>query len=69
MARLPDREDPRDPWRDLYAPRPADPAWPECYVTEKDSGPVLYGPKGQPIPPTRQPDRFGFQPGRRAPRG
>lgn len=62
MTRVPEWDDPRDPWRDLYAPRPADPPWPEATVTEKDPPQVLYGPKGHPLPPSRQPDGFGFQP-------
>ena len=62
MSRVPEWPDPYD--TDLYRPTPAAPPWPDAIVTEKEPPPVLYGPKGQPLPPSRQPDRFGFQPKR-----
>ena len=62
MARVPEWPDPWDP--DLYRPTPAPPPWPEATIVDKDPPPVLYGPKGQPLPPTSPPARFGFQPTR-----
>lgn len=53
MSRVPEWPDPYD--TDLYRPTPAAPPWPDAIVTEKEPPPV---------PPTRQPDRFGFQPKR-----
>lgn len=62
MARIPEWP---TPWGDeAMRPTPASAPWPDAYVAEKDPPPVLYGPKGQPLAPTRAPERFGFQPRR-----
>ncbi len=59
MARVPEQPNGSNPW--AYDHPPADPPHLECYVGEKEPPPVLYGPKGHPLPPSRPPDRFGFQ--------